>query len=70
MVYNIQNNITIEYGGEMVVSPGATLNFSNEATINVNGGTLTSAGSSNSKITYEFNSGEGFLLESVILLQM
>jgi hypothetical protein len=61
-VYNIQNNINVEYGGEMVVSPGATLNFTNGATINVNGGTLTSAGNPDSKITYEFNSGPGIVI--------
>ena len=61
-IYNIQKNITIEYGGEMVVSPGATLNFSNGATININGGTLTSVGNTNSKITYQFNSGPGIVV--------
>jgi hypothetical protein len=46
-VYNIQKNITIEKGGEMLVSPGAVLNFSNGAAIIKNGGTITYRGNPN-----------------------
>jgi hypothetical protein len=43
-VYNIQKNIIIEAGGEMVISQGAVLNFIDGAAIIKNGGTLTYRG--------------------------
>jgi len=51
--YNIYNNITVNSGGYLVVSPGATLNFYNGAGLIING-SLTASGTSSQRITFDF----------------
>jgi parallel beta-helix repeat protein len=54
-------NITIASGGSMQVAPGATLNFSNNTCLWVNG-TLNAVGASANPITFNFSGGGQILL--------
>lgn len=56
--YNIYGNITVNNGGSVAISPGATLNFYNGASLNVDG-VLTANGTSSQRLIFNFSSNSG-----------
>lgn len=63
--YNINADITVKDGGQLIPQPGANLVFNNGAKLIVNGG-LTAVGTAQNKITFDFasqQSGNGIVTD-------